>query len=1226
MTIGFWKSKQPLSIVLGIMIWLGLATNLWAIESPAGKLISFQGQVSLLLTGTSDWRDVRTGQDLFAGDTIRTGPDSRAAILCIDETQLKLNENTIVILKSGVPSPRLGGVIPAGARPVEGSFYEVPQGEIWLRNKNDKARFEVQTPAVTAAIRGTEFNLKVAPEGITSLVLLEGSLRFSNPFGELELNPGEEGLARPGQAPTKRVLLQPDDAVQWSLYYPGFFSFRDIPLGSGAGDVPDGSALLRDALESYDRGDLDRAQQGALEAIGASPQDPLALTLLGWIDLQKMAPEEARDAFDEALKSSDRRDARTIAGLALSRYQLGDTVGAYKLMREHRLKAPPTPLTLVMSGYFSLLSGKVEEARSLLSDCAGETAAGVMARSLLAQILLAQNRKDMAAEEAARALKDRPSSPLACMTTGLVRIAYFDLPKARELMEEATRLDPTFVDAYLYQARIWLGGEYLDKAWETIQKALALAPREAEVLSLAGFIRLGFRDFERAKKLFTQAAETNSALGEPHMGLSSCYFRDRDFQRGLSEMLAATLLEPRVSLYQCGLGKALYQSKAFAKALEVYDYAETLDPQDPTPHLYKGIALTDLNRPGEAIEEINRSIELNENRAVFRSRNMLDRDLAVRNSSLARSYNQLGLSDWVYSKAVSAVKNDPTDSAAHLFLGAALQSTRQRTGAAGSEYLLYRLLSPANQNTFIVYNDYTPMFEMPYMRTQIQGGVGTWDSKGPIQDHSLEIYGGVPGLALDVYAGYQDDPGFRKSNGDGNLVSTSFLGKAEPTVKDSFLASVSYADSTFGDNANLSDFGYSNDLYQRQNSNNMTVEGGYVHRFSPRSILIGHFGYSDQYSRLNNYYYYPDFIRIGSIPIDATFFDKRVATDEMYGFQLQQQYVYGDHTFMVGMDCFKGSFNYDLLQDLALSVYGEPIYSTQYRWQYAPPQQATVLYALDYWKITPKLLAEVGLFGEFTKNTRYSYADSISRSAVDPRLGLNYEINKTHTLRLAFQSYLNAHSTLISTITPGEVAGFPSQINADDGSSVKELGLAWEAQWNSKSFTSLRFNSHWVATPQFDPTTTGRILDIDADRYQVSFGYNRILLPCLGMRLGAAAKKVMTSADPVFNLTDGDFIEVDGLVGLSYLRPDGWTAGFNVWVIHQNLSDPALSQYQHDIAGDVFPLLDLSFGKEFSNKRGYFSFAVTNVFNQHFYYQKEFVTLNSIYPERRIMFRLAFNF
>ena len=50
--------------------------------------------------------------------------------------------------------------------------------------------------------------------------MVEGAAEFFNPQGTILVNAGEEGVAVPGQAPTKRVILNPEDAVQWALYYP----------------------------------------------------------------------------------------------------------------------------------------------------------------------------------------------------------------------------------------------------------------------------------------------------------------------------------------------------------------------------------------------------------------------------------------------------------------------------------------------------------------------------------------------------------------------------------------------------------------------------------------------------------------------------------------------------------------------------------------------------------------------------------------------------------------------------------------------------------------------------------------------------------------------------------------------------------------------------------------------------------------------------------------------
>jgi len=279
--------KAKIALFLFLVLIAATVSSSAASPPLAGKLVYLQGQVEVRGEGR-EWEAARLNQELWAGDEVRTGVLSRAAILCVDESQLKLNENTVMALKSAAPSPRLslGQVVPAAVKEAAASLYRVSQGEVWLRNKNEKFRFELETPAVTAAIRGTEFNLKVALDGLTLLTLLEGGLRLINPYGQLDLKPGEEGSARPGQPPTKRVLVQPADAVQWSLYYPGIFSSRDLPLAlpeAAAQPAPASraAALVRQGETYYDQGHLTQARQEAQAALQLDPENDRALALMG---------------------------------------------------------------------------------------------------------------------------------------------------------------------------------------------------------------------------------------------------------------------------------------------------------------------------------------------------------------------------------------------------------------------------------------------------------------------------------------------------------------------------------------------------------------------------------------------------------------------------------------------------------------------------------------------------------------------------------------------------------------------------------------------------------------------------------------------------------------------------------------------------------------------------------------------------------------------------------
>ena len=127
--------------------------------------------------------------------------------------------------------------------------------------------------------------------------------RLANPQGQIDLDPGEEGFAQVGQAPVKRVILQPKDAVQWSLYYPGIFSYRDIPLGAAAG-LAVGPQPLDNAVAAYDRGDLDGSERDAEEVLARDPENARALLILGWVSLQRQDPQKALAYFEQGRESS----------------------------------------------------------------------------------------------------------------------------------------------------------------------------------------------------------------------------------------------------------------------------------------------------------------------------------------------------------------------------------------------------------------------------------------------------------------------------------------------------------------------------------------------------------------------------------------------------------------------------------------------------------------------------------------------------------------------------------------------------------------------------------------------------------------------------------------------------------------------------------------------------------------------------------------------------------
>jgi tetratricopeptide (TPR) repeat protein len=1266
-----WVGRLALAF-LGVLLLPG---GLRALpEAPAvGKLVAIQGQVTVRREADKHWEPAKVGQFLGAGDAVRTGPASSASILCVDESQIKLNENTMVILKSITPSPRLQPVSPATREPPPPSRYIVPEGEIWLRNKQEKFRFELETPAVTAIIRGTELNIRVRPNGATKVLLLEGNVCIANPQGEVCLLPGEEGYALPGQKPAKQVLVEPADAVQWVLYYRGIISYADLPLASQPEEVraPPGppalAALIREGESAYDQGRLPAAREQAAAVLAKDPENSRALTLLGWASLRENRPDEALKHFQRVRQPDD----LTYVGRALARNDLDDPVGAYGVMAAAGRKGANSPLMTAMSGYFALLAGKVEEARSRLEAAAALPQPGPrLARPLLAQINLVQNRKEAALAEATQALAQAPGSPMALFSMGLVKMASFDLPAASQYLQKAIDADPRFVSSYVYLAKIWLGSEYLSRARKVMDQALQIAPQNPQVLSLAGFVRLAFRDYSGAFSLFNQAVRADPRFGEPHLGLAIYNFRHREFHRGLEEMLTATLLDPRVASYQTVLGKALYQTRAFGRSMEVYDYAKTLDPKDPTPYFYKGIALSDLNRPGEAVQEINKSIELNDNVAMFRSRSLLDQDLAVRNYNLAKSYQQLGLNEWAFSKAVTAVNYYPHESSAHLFLGETILGARAGSEApfltgglllssANIEGVLFRVLSRANQATFSnlplegteslgFTTDYTPMFEMPYARLAVAGGLGAQEGSKLIQDYQGLAYGGAPGVAGAVFGRYS------KSNG-ANWPSTdspdSFTGtqsfydiqgvaKWEPTVKGTLTGFVDFVDlkaherstSRLTPPPGLGFVGAVNTTTDNTfNLRQKRYEAAYVHRFNPQATFLAYYAHLDNPIRLGDFSSFSGNLDLGApflFPFNEQGSLHRTFDQTINNIQLQQYLrlsAAGDHNLIGGFDYLSGpgikqtSFFKDLIKIGIPPIFTQRINQIT---EFSPPQWSYSFYLLDYWRPHKDLVIELGLFKDFNKAVSPFFQRNIYTSSWSPRFGVNYQFNLNgtqHVLRGALGRYLNTHFLIQPILVPAETAGFLWAIDSRSGTEIRQAGAAWEAQWNAKTFTALRLSALRLSTPTFVADDAGVETSVwrTWQRYQASLVMNRILASSLGLSLGAMGKRVIP--DLSFEVSDNlrAFNEFNAFIGLAYLHPQGWLARLRPLLVWQFGETPG---HQAD---NPFVIFNLTLGREFPNKRGFALFELQNLFNRRPFYSLEPFRDLEFSNQRRFLFRLG---
>jgi tetratricopeptide (TPR) repeat protein len=203
-------------------------------------VLELEGRVDVMRAGARVWDPAYTNQVLEAGDQLRTLQRSRAVIRLSDLTLMRLGESSSI----RIPPPKR-----------EGAFYNLLRGVLYFFHRDHPGEFDIDTPQVSAVVRGTEFNLRVGEDGATTLTLFDGEVEMTNRFGRLSLVGGQEGEARPDQPPRRTPGLATVNQVQWCLYYPGILDADELNLDEEA------RRALEASLRAYRAGDLLQALQ-----------------------------------------------------------------------------------------------------------------------------------------------------------------------------------------------------------------------------------------------------------------------------------------------------------------------------------------------------------------------------------------------------------------------------------------------------------------------------------------------------------------------------------------------------------------------------------------------------------------------------------------------------------------------------------------------------------------------------------------------------------------------------------------------------------------------------------------------------------------------------------------------------------------------------------------------------------------------------------------------------
>ncbi len=1208
--------QQRPTVILALALCFFAVTTAQEPPQYAGKVLSVQGQVDIAAPdqplddclGTSSWNPASADQGLLEGMQIRTGQRSRAVILLADGSTQKLNSNTCMQLtRIQEPSGFLDGLFISISNAKE-TILDLFRGEVSVRSKRKPANLKVQTRSVAAAIRGTEINLATAQDGETLLEVVEGSVDFANAQGAIVVNAGEQGRAILGQAPTKSVLVNPRDAVQWTLNYTASVSPRDFPFRHSSvqraeADLSGTQDPLERARLLHDAGRLD----DSLSQL-ASLSSPEASEVRAWVYLTLDRIDEALSEFGQAPQTSE----RVRLGLSLSRYRRGELAQAFASVEDPGSSGP----LKVQRALLDLLVGEVATARRTLESVPSSDRSYPMAQGLLSNVLITQNEGDRALEAAQRALTANPDSPSAHLSLSRVQQSRFDLPGARGSVETALALDKDFLQARLQLAELLFGEGATGRAEIIVREAEQRDPNNPQILSLKGFILLARARTAEAGEAFQQALRLDAASSRAHLGLGLVAMRRGEEDSAILRILEATILDPRISLYQSYLGKALYETRAFERAIAALELAKDLDPNDPTPHLYEGIFWNDLNQPGLAVQDFRESIRLNDNRAVYRSRFLLDEDRATRNVQLATAYNRLGLTDWANLEAIRSILDNSADSSARRFLADTFLNLKGRTLAAGSELLWTRLLLPVNVNSFNSFNDYTTLFELPRLNMTAEGSYGSFDSS----TGTLIASGGASRFAFSAVFDYARTAGFRPVNDFEQAYTGTALFKYAITPENGLLLSYGYQQTNQGDpNADPLVTEITNqDL--RVFSHLQRAEVGYHHRFRQGSELVAVFSGSEVRGVIDDDNFPLPFVEDGARRISGRNPNLNFQAAHLLQFEQIPQF-----RFKYGVDYFDGRSRERVLLNFTVPSDPPQAVVQEFGVERKEFRFLTAFVQTDY-EITPRFILTLGLNYDWANDDNLfdDNAEELagrdpqnSTSRWNPQGGFFFNPWDPTVFRFSAARLLQTHQQ--ESLVPSQIDGFALEQNDITLTQTNAFNFGWDQTLGTNSFLRATADYRDNSTPYFGRRTDGTLGSYDFDGK--SYGGEVVWNLLLNEDLTLVSRYSLEHSEDLDVSRGRRYVRHDQEVswGLTYFHPTGFSARVaeNYFNQHGRLIRP--------VEASVWTT-DLSLEYQFRFRRAVLAFEARNLFDQRYEFLANPLELDPRIPRRTLRGVLRVNF
>jgi tetratricopeptide (TPR) repeat protein/outer membrane receptor protein involved in Fe transport len=868
--------------------------------------------------------------------------------------------------------------------------------------------------------------------------------------------------------------------------------------------------------------------------------------------------------------------------------------------------------------------GRVDEAKVDIDKALSLMPSNSHAIALQSIIAVVQNEKEMALSIAKKAVETDPDSATARIALSYALQANFDLQGALNSLKDSVKLEPENAIAWARLSEMWLSFGDMDEALNAANKAVALNPDLARTQTVLGFAYLTQIRTKMSKDAFERAIELDQADPLPRLGLGLAEIREGELTEGRREIEIAASLDPNSSLIRSYLGKAYYEEKRDKLSSDQFNIAKELDPLDPTPFFYDAIRKQSINRPVEALHDLQKSIELNDTREIYRSRLLLDEDLAARSASLARIYSDLGFQQLALVEGWKSVNTDPANYSAHRFLSDSYSVLPRHEIARVSELLQSQLLQPINinpvqpslaeSNLSILegagpsspsFNEFNPLFNRNRLSLQLSGVAGSNSTFG-----DEVVVSGVHDK-FSISAGqfhYQTD-GFRENNDQKQDIYNVFT-QMGLSLKTSVQAEFRYRESEKGDlGLNFSPDNFLPDF--REKETDKSIRLGFHQAFSAGSDLVGSFIYRNSETKVHAVF-------------TPTFVHDKKTDENSYVGELQHQFRRDIFHVISGA----GYFRTDLKEVSEIEIL------------IPPPAPAVRLSTPREWVISHTNLYLYSLI-HYPKNLTFTVGgsadffrgDFIDCNQFNPKLGLTWNPLPSTTLRAALFRTLKRMLVTDQTLEPTQVAGFNQFFDDANGTKSWVNGFAVDQKFSQNVFGGVEyyrrdltvpFETSEVSTEASTPPVTVTVIRTTDWKEHLGRAYLYWTLhPWVAISTEYLYERFNRERAFVAGI---EHVETHRFpLGVNFHHPCGFSAGLKAVYTDQHGSfQPQGSPQNTFVPGsDRFWIVDATTSYRLPKRLGIITLEAKNLFNKSFSFQDTDPVSPVIQPKRSVYLKFT---